>query len=68
MEGVHENVIFGGGDDGCLYFWKAWDLSPCARHEGHHSAITAIAIKYVYSLLYLVVGHCVVHNLTLTLL
>ena len=45
IEGIHENLIVGGGDDGCLYFWSAWDLTPLSRLKGHQSAIAAIALK-----------------------
>lgn len=48
MEGICENVIFGGGDDGCLYFWSSWDLSFLLKLKGHQASISAISIKYVF--------------------
>lgn len=45
MEGLYDNVIFGGGDDGCLYCWSAWDLTFLTKLRGHSTGITAITIK-----------------------
>jgi len=45
IEGLVDNIIVGGGEDGCLYFWAAYDLKFLDKLPGHNAPITALSIS-----------------------
>ena len=49
MEGVCENVIFGGSLDGNIFVFSAWDLKQLYvlnnKEKSHLGAVTAMAIR-----------------------
>ena len=49
MEGVCENVIFGGGSEGNVFTFSAWDLKQLYvlnnKEKSHNNPITAMAVR-----------------------
>ena len=45
VEGVSNNVVVGGLDDGRLVAWSAWDLAVVAKYKAHKAAVTAVCLS-----------------------
>jgi hypothetical protein len=45
MEGLCDNVIFGGGIDGRIHVWSSWDLKFLHKLvQAHQAAVTCMAL------------------------
>jgi len=54
MEGVQENVVVGGCEDGILRFWALDDLKLLYEGKYHNSPINAIALSSNHSMVWTV--------------